>query len=95
MFKLYFNYNGWEKVGFYYTENDVIKDMQRIAKNYKRYYFMVIERLNNCDNIITSTRTEEEYLDYIEEVNQKYNKKQIDDMSAVELKRLILRSKKC
>lgn len=93
MFKLYFNYNGWEKVGLYYNENDVIKDMKIISNKYKRYYFMVIERIQNCDSVITSTRSEEEFNNYIEEVNQKYNK-HIEDISCVELKRLILKGKK-
>ena len=55
MFKLYFNYNGWEKVGLYYNENDVIKDMKIIANKYNKH---------------------------------------IEDISCVELKRLILKGKK-
>ena len=91
MFKLYFNYNGWEKVGIYYNEKDVIKDMKIITNKYKRYYFMVIERIDNCDSIITATRTEEDLNEYIAEVNDRYNRKQIDDMSCLELKDYITR----
>lgn len=107
MFKLYFNFNGWERVGEFgfkdekgkydttlrfYSEGQVIEMIKYIAKKYNRYYFMIVENVYDTDDIVACIRNEEDFNEYI----QSYNTRKIDyeDMSCVDLKRLILRGKK-
>lgn len=104
MFRLYFNYNGWQKTerNFSYTKKDgeydftlrfyaierLVQTMQYIANKYHIYYFMVIENVYDCDNIITVTRSEEDYNEFLLHYND--SKVNYEDLSCVELKKLIL-----
>lgn len=98
MFKLYFNMNGWEKVNsFQYNEDltlrfyamdHLVQTMKMIANKYKRYYFMIIENVYDCDNVLAVTRSEEDFNEFILHYND--SKVNYEDLSCIELKRLIL-----
>lgn len=104
MFKLYFNYNGWQKApgNYSYTKKDgtydftlrfykldqLVQTMQYIVNKYHIYYFLVIENAYDQDNILTAIRDEEQYNEFILHYND--SKVNYEDLSCVELKRLIL-----
>ena len=109
MFKLYFNYNGWEKKGVYgdikdtsltlrfFNELQAVQMMKAIADKYHRYYFMLVERLGETDDIKGCIRSEEEMNEYIQEFYErkaKFENPVIEDMSCIDLKREILRGQK-
>lgn len=98
MFKLYFNMNGWEKVNTFvydkeftlrfYAMDQLVETMKMIASRYKRYYFMIIENAYDYDDIIATTRSEEDFNEFILHYNE--SKVNYEDLSCIELKRLIL-----
>jgi hypothetical protein len=91
MFKLYINIAGWQKIKIpFYTEQEVVQAMINCKNKYNNFYFMVIERLDNTDDVKVVTRSEEDFNNYIQEVQEKYSNRVEDNLSAVELKRLIL-----
>lgn len=94
MFKLYINAAGWQKVRTpFYNEQEVAQTMTQLVNKFHTYYFMIIERIDNTDDIKAITRSEEEYIEYLNEVKERYNPKPIDDMSCVDLKKYILDKK--
>lgn len=108
MFKLYFNYNGWENKGMYgrkgekdltlrfFNELQAVQMMETIANKYKRYYFMLIENVYDFDDIKGVIRSKKEMYEYIQDFYirlAEYKNVSYEDLSCVELKRLILRGK--
>lgn len=94
MFKLYINIAGWQKIRIpFFTEQEVVQAMMSCKNKYNNFYFMVIERLDNIDDVKVVTRSEEDFNNYIQEVQDKYSNRVDDNLSAVELKRLILKGK--
>lgn len=109
MFKLYFNYNGWENKGMYgkkgekdielrfFNELQAVQTMKAIANKYHRYYFMLIENVYDCDDIKGVVRSEKEMNEYINNFYTRlaeYKNVKYEDMSCIELKRLILQKNK-
>lgn len=108
MFKLYFNYNGWENEGMYgkkgekditlrfFDELQAVQAMEAIANKYHRYYFMLIENVYDFDDTKGVVRSEKEMYEYIKDFYTRlaeYKNVSYEDLSCVDLKRLILRGK--
>ena len=106
MFKLYFNYNGWENKGMYgekgekditlrfFNELQAVQTMKAIADKYHRYYFRLIENVYDFDDIKGDIRSEEEMNEYIQDFNNRlaeHNNVNYEDMSCLELKDEITR----
>ena len=101
MFKLYINLNGWENINNFHYDKDMtlrfyaldqlVETMKIIAHKYKRYYFMIIENNFEYDDCIACIRSEEEFNEFILHYND--SKVDYEDLSVMELKRLILRGK--
>lgn len=101
MFKLYFNYNGWESKGTYgeigekditlrfFDEFQAVQMMEAIAHKYKRYYFMLIENVYNFDDIKGIVRSEKEMYEYIKGFYIRlaaFNNVSYENLSCLELK---------
>lgn len=106
MFKLYFNYNGWENKGIYgkkgekditlrfFNELQAVQTMEAIANKYHRYYFMLIENVYDFDDIKGVVRSEKEMYEYIKDFYTRlaeHNNVSYEDMSCLELKDYITR----
>lgn len=96
MYKLYINIGRWIKVNKvpFYTEEEVVQVMMSCKNKYNNFYYMIVERIEDTDVNFTITRNEEDFNNYIQGVQDKYSNRIDDNLSAVELKRLILRGKK-
>lgn len=92
MFKLYINIGRWVKVNKvpFYTEEEVVQTMISCKNRYNNFYYMIVERIEDTDDVKVVTRSEEDFNNYIQGVQDKYSHRIDDNLSAVELKRLIL-----
>lgn len=101
MFKLYFNYNGWENKGMYgkkgekeielrfFDELQAVQTMEALANKYHKYYFMLIENVYDFDDIKGCIRNEKEMYEYIKDFYTRlaeYNNVVYEDKTCLELK---------
>ena len=90
MYRLYGNVAGWHLLDRCFNEVQLIETMTCISNRYNLYDYLVIEHLDNTDYPYKRIHNKEEF----EELLYYYNlSKDIPDISAVELKRQILRRK--
>lgn len=88
MYKLYGNVAGWKKISIAVDKQDIIKDMQDFSKAFNFYDFMIIKREHDTDTIDLRLYNQEQYMAYMEMVESE--KKPLEDMSCVDLKKYIL-----
>lgn len=78
MFKLYVDNRGWERLMTSNNESDIVNEMINVSNQTGLYEFFIIDRVNNTDNIYKRTRSEEDFIKYLEEfkaLNPDFNRK--------------------
>lgn len=92
MFKLYGNVAGWKKIDIATDERQIISTMIDFSNKYNFYDYMIIQREQETDIIYKRIRNQEEFSSYLVEYKHR-TLKPLEDMSCVDLKRLILNKK--
>lgn len=92
MFKLYGNVAGWKKIDIATDERQIISTMIDFSNKYNFYDYMIIQREQETDMIYKRIRNQEEFNSYLVEYKHR-TLKPLEDMSCVDLKRLILNKK--
>lgn len=91
MYRLYCNIAGWKLIDRCFNEEQLINDMIDFSNKYNFYDYLIIEHLDNTDYPYKRIFNKEEF----EQMLYEYKiTKDIPDISAVELKRMILKNKK-
>lgn len=88
--EMYFN-ETWNMIGRFYEQSDLINTMNLYSLKYNCYLFNIIEVLDNTPYLYKTIRSEEELKECTNDFKI-FN--DIEDLSCVELKRLILKGKK-
>lgn len=92
MFKLYGNVAGWKKIDIATDERQIISTMIDYSNKFNFYDYMIIQREQETDMIYKRIRNQEEFSSYLVEYKHR-TLKPLEDMSCVDLKRLILNKK--
>ncbi len=92
MFKLYGNVAGWKKIDIALDERQIVGTMIDFSNKYNFYDYMIIQREQETDMIYKRIRNQEEFSSYLVEYKHR-TLKPLEDMSCVDLKRLILNKK--
>lgn len=91
MYRLYGNIAGWKLLDRCITERDLIDYMIDFSNKYNFYDYLIIEHLDNTDYPYRRIFNKEEFDEMLLEYN---TTKDIPDMSAIELKRQMLKGRK-
>lgn len=91
MYRLYGNIAGWKLIDRCFNEEQLINDMIDFSNKYNFYDYLIIEHLDNTDYPYKRIFNKEEFEQMLYEYK---TTKDIPDISAVELKRMILKNKK-
>lgn len=92
MYKLYGNIAySWKKLDLSVDEKDIVDTMIICHNKFKLYDYLIINRENNTDMIYKRIRSEEEYIEYINEYKERI--KPLEDMSCMNLKKYIIKKK--
>lgn len=87
MYRLYINSEGWKILNVCKNEEEIINDLIEDHNKNKHNYFMIIKCFNNTDEIVTITRSEEDIIEYLKQYKER---KRLNDIPILELKRYII-----
>jgi hypothetical protein len=87
IYKLYVNIAGWSKLDFDHDKKVILDTMAYDNKKHKHTYYMIVKEDKNVGPEVDILRSQEEIDHYINAYNER---KKLDDMSCIELKRQIL-----
>ena len=87
MYRLYLNSEGWKILNISRYEEEIVNCLIDEHNKNKHSYFMIIKCFNNTDEIVTITRSEDDIVNYLNEFKER---KRLDNISILELKRYII-----
>ena len=91
MYRLDGHIDGWKLLDRFITEKDLIDYMIDFSNKYNFYDYLIIEHLDNTDYPYRRIFNKEEFDEMLLEY---HTTKDIPDMSAIELKRQMLKGRK-